>query len=208
MRAGRAVFGAVGGARHQVAQRLQGAGGAALTAGQVVQPEQGLVGVAGGDDVGADPYEDLREFSSEACPWRTTGRSPREALARVRIIRPQASAWTAASSRALLVPLELQSSARTPDRSRAGAQILTGETCYRPSRTQAGDVRAVQPRARGPGAQVRAKVRHVVPEVGADGGVVVQFREPHVTACPASAEISSSVGEIFALEQGARPAAD
>lgn len=66
-----------------------------------------------------------------------------------------------------------------------GPQVLSGQTCHQTVTNGRDDVRVVQVHdARGPRAEVGPQVRHVVPEMCADGRVVVQFREANVSARP------------------------
>lgn len=51
---------------HQVAQRLSGTRRTALTPVQMVEPDQGLIGMTGREDVGTDADQYLRQLPLEA----------------------------------------------------------------------------------------------------------------------------------------------
>lgn len=85
-----------------------------------------------------------------------------------------------------------------------GPQVLArqaGHQSVADVRHEMGVVRLDDPRD--PRAEVGPQVGHVVPEMGADGGVVVQLGEPHTTArSGAGSDLRQPLGEVLALEEG------
>lgn len=178
--------------------------GVAFAAGQVVQAEHGLVGMARRDDIGAHLDEHLGEL-------------PLEPLVGAPLIDPFAE--VPAVRGIVQTTGERLDGRLQPGAARAGGapllcegcqslpvtrpQILPGQLCHHPVAQFPRDVRAVQIHAAGgPGAQMLPQVRHVVPEMCADRAVEVQFGEPDaaVRSGPRG-DLRQAFGEILALEQ-------
>lgn len=191
-------------AGHQIAQRLQGMGCAALTPGEMVQPDQSVIRMVGREDVGTDLDQHLGELSGQPAIHAPLVDPFAEVFA-VGGVRETAGERLYRSLR----PGSARSLGAPPFGERGeclrptGPQVLTRQ----PGHQSVADIRHEMRVIRlddppGPRAEVGPQVGHVVPEMDADGGVVVQLGEPYATVrSGAGRDLRQPLGEILALEE-------
>lgn len=191
-------------ARHQLAQRLPGTRRAALTPGKVVEPDQGLIGMTGREDVGTDTDQHLRELPLET----SVGAPLVDLLTEVPgVNRVRQAAGERMNGRFQTRPARPTGAPVFDEGPQAvrtsGPQIFTGHSFHQAVAYDVDDVRVVQlHHTRRPGAEVRAEIGHVIPEMGTNGGVEVQPLEPDLSVGSGSGrDLKESLGEVPVLQR-------
>lgn len=191
--------------RHQLAQGVQCGCGAALTAGEVVQPDQRLVGMGRRDHIGAHAEQNVGEISRQLpVPAPHVDQMP-ETPAVPLVLEPGGecvdSCGGTGQGRGVGAPSVRHGRQLLP---LPGTQVLVGEPFHQVFAEARSEVGIVQLRtAGGPDAEETSEVGHVVPEVGADSGVEVQLVEPHVTVRSGRrGDLRQALGQVLAFERG------
>lgn len=190
--------------RHQLAQRLPGTRRAALTPGQMVEPDQGLIGMTGREDVGTDADQHLRQLPLQAPFGAPLVDLLTEGSGVHRVRQPAGERMNGRFQARAARPTGAPAFDEGPQPVRtSGPQIFTGHSCHQAVAYDGDDVRVVQlHHACGPGAEVRAEIGHVVPEMGTNGGVEVQPLEPDLSVEGGSGrDLKESLGEVPVLQR-------